>query len=576
MSVSPEEVKVPDDEEDDDWMRPELEPRVRAKHPRDDDAEEALAEEEVQARAHAELEPEMQLIEVTGPPWYDEYTGEVLNTPRIEKAQDQEHNSFLKFDAYVWVPVEAVPKGAKVIPMRWVLYDRGPPKGEKARIVVQDVNHGAPEDVFAASPTCAGQRLCLCMAAWRQWEAVLGDVSTAFLDAPLEDGQLVFCRPPPGLRREGFLWRLKKAVYGLRTSPRVFQEHFAQTVKKTKRRRMLSDPQVYQHLSGALMTIHADDILLVAPADQVEALKKELGQGLLIKWAEAMRGEWMRYLGKEMRCEGSTVQVRLPEKYYQRILKDYGMSACKPVTTPAVQGEKQNEGEEQELDAPAHAAYRRCIGQLMWLLPERPDLAYVVKELARMVCRPTLWDARRLKRVLRYLQGTMKKVLVLEAPQEPLGDVHVAVVVDATWAGSAGYRSTSGGLVWLNDTWLLQSWSRTQATIALSTCEAELLAMSTAAQEGMLMQSLLTEFGEQVDLTILSDSSAARAVTQKRGVGRMRHLRIRELWLQEAVRERQLMVKAIRTEDNVSDLLTKVLARPRHVMLTEQVGLKDG
>eukprot|EP00972_Heterocapsa_arctica_P061786 9109958-Heterocapsa_arctica.AAC.1 len=133
----------------------------------------------------------------------------------------------------------------------------------------------------------------------------------------------------------------------------------------------------------------------------------------------------------------------------------------------------------------------------MWVLLERPDLSYVVRDLARRVQKPTECDAGRLKRVLRYVKGTMKMEMCLSLddsyPTEVLGHV------DASRASSIDRRSTSGGAIWLQGCFLTH-WSKTQPTIAQSTCEAELAALNTGAVEMKLVQTFYFEIGLDVTL----------------------------------------------------------------------------
>ncbi|CAE8591534.1 unnamed protein product, partial [Polarella glacialis] len=102
---------------------------------------------------------------------------------------------------------------------------------------------------------------------------------------------------------------------------------------------------------------------------------------------------------------------------------------------------------------------------------------------------------------------------------------------------------------------------------------ADLLAVNTAAAEGLLVKSLAAEVEQPLDLTLLVDSSSARAVTMRRGVGKMKHLKIKQLWLHQAVRDRKLVVEKINTEVNPADLLTKCLPATRHAYLCEMLGL---
>ena len=98
--------------------------------------------------------------------------------------------------------------------------------------------------------------------------------------------------------------------------------------------------------------------------------------------------------------------------------------------------------------------------------------------------------------------------------------------------------------------------------------------MSTGAQEGIYVQHILQELNEKPTLCLLSDSSAARAVLVRRGVGRIKHLDVRLLWLQDALRDRVLSCQSVTTSQNLADLFTKSFATQRHVWLSGALGLR--
>eukprot|EP00972_Heterocapsa_arctica_P023033 3389196-Heterocapsa_arctica.AAC.1 len=121
---------------------------------------------------------------------------------------------------------------------------------------------------------------------------------------------------------------------------------------------------------------------------------------------------------------------------------------------------------ERILDVEEKSLFRTIIGKLIWMIGDRPDIAYATKELARTVQQPTLKDLLAAKRILRYLQGTMDKVLHITIDKNiPIDQIDV--MVDASWANSEDRKSTSGGVLRLQE-FLLATWSRTQSVIAQS------------------------------------------------------------------------------------------------------------
>jgi hypothetical protein len=177
-----------------------------------------------------------------------------------------------------------------------------------------------------------------------------------------------------------------------------------------------------------------------------------------------------------------------------------------------------------------------------------------------------------MRHLVKYIKGTQSDILVL-GNSEFGTEQEVEVLSDANWADGPSRRSTSGGAAYY-DGFLLQSYARTQNVVALSTCEAELLAISTATQEGIYITHLLSEINVEVTLKVRSDSSAARMVVARRGPGRMKHIQIRHLWLQEGYRRGTFELGIIKSDENIADVFTKGFAGPRHGYLKSLLGLQ--
>ena len=159
-------------------------------------------------------------------------------------------------------------------------------------------------------------------------------------------------------------------------------------------------------------------------------------------------------------------------------------------------------------------------------------------------------------------------------PGQPKGEgAKIAVYCDADWATGESHKSTSGGYIF-DGGLLVQAWSRTQQSVALSTCEAELAATAVGAQEGLFVQSFLKELKCDLPLKLYTDSSSAQAVTMRRGLGRPKHLGTRRTWLQDACREKRMEARKVDGLSNVADLMTKAVNNTRLAVLTDPVGLE--
>jgi hypothetical protein len=130
---------------------------------------------------------------------------------------------------------------------------------------------------------------------------------------------------------------------------------------------------------------------------------------------------------------------------------------------------------------------------------------------------------------------------------------------DSDWAGCRKTaKSTSGGVI-VRGTHFLKGWSRTQQCITLSSAEAELVAMCKLSAELLGVLSMLKDLGETQTGTVLADSTAALAIADRKGSGKLRHINISLLWIQEKrVKEELLFEKVLGTE-NPADMMTKYL-----------------
>ena len=133
-------------------------------------------------------------------------------------------------------------------------------------------------------------------------------------------------------------------------------------------------------------------------------------------------------------------------------------------------------------------------------------------------------------------------------------------------------KSTSGGILMWGSS-MLKSWSSTQATIALSSAEAELYAMSKCSQQALSIVSIAKDMFIDLRPTIYSDSTAALGIAYRRGLGgKTRHVKVQYLWMQGAVANKELGVTKVDTAENPADMLTKFLGIAIHSKHAAYVG----
>ena len=197
----------------------------------------------------------------------------------------------------------------------------------------------------------------------------------------------------------------------------------------------------------------------------------------------------------------------------------------------------------EPLEAGEATRYRALVARLNYLALDRPDIQFGVKEAAKRMSAPRAPDMKLLKRLGRYLKGVPRAVLVFvwqDAPEE------LATYVDSDWAGDRGSRkSTSGGMVFRGHH-LIKSWSTSQQVIALSSGEAELYVLTKGAAQALGTVSMARDMGEEVKAVVYSDSSAALAMSQRVGLGKVRHIDVQYLWIQERHSSKELDLRKVK------------------------------
>jgi hypothetical protein len=240
------------------------------------------------------------------------------------------------------------------------------------------------------------------------------------------------------------------------------------------------------------------------------------------------------------------------------LIKETRLGEANIVVTP---GAKTNEGKGWLSDAPldkaAASMYRSCVARANYLALDRPDIAFAVKEACRDMSAPTTASWEKIKRVVRYLKGEPR--LVYEYRWQ--GQEDLTVYVDTDWAGCHKTRkSTSGGAI-VRGSHLLKHWSTTQQTIALSSGEAELKGILKGAAEGLGLQSVGMDLNTELSVHLYTDSSAAMGMVNRKGLGRVRHVEVGELWIQDTVKQMRMPIGKVAGEENPVDILTKHVDR---------------
>jgi hypothetical protein len=250
------------------------------------------------------------------------------------------------------------------------------------------------------------------------------------------------------------------------------------------------------------------------------------------------------------------------------------MLNCNSVTTPLDTSIKLTATTEDDALAD-EKEYARIVGGLMFAAcVTRPDIMCAVGKLSQFLNNPSSKHLLAAKRVLRYLKGTLTLGITYRPP--PL---RLSGYSDADWAGDMSTRrSTTGYVVMLNGGAI--AWkSQRQPTVALSTMEAEYMALTEAVKELTWIRKLLAELGYDQDsgnapTDLYSDNQSAIALAKNPvSHARAKHIDIRHHFIREAIHDKIVWVQYIPTSDMTADSLTKALGREKHEKCAARMGM---
>jgi hypothetical protein len=265
--------------------------------------------------------------------------------------------------------------------------------------------------------------------------------------------------------------------------------------------------------------------------------------------------------------------------YAQDILTCFGLSDCRPVSTPLNPGTHLNAS--LAPSTPAEVAFMRtvdyvgAVGALMYLaIVTRPDIAYVVGVLCCFMVNPGPEHWKAAKHLPHYVAGTIDLCLLYKLdPNVPnlfrtFSNADLAGNVD-TGCSTTGYvvKMGTGAVSWL---------SKLQSIVALSTTEAEFIPAVSAGQESIWMGQFLAELGYDTSGAaplLMDNQSAIQVARNPKHHRRMKHLDLCYFWLRNEVVKGRLALRYIPTAEMAANILTKALARVMVETAREQLGL---
>ena len=557
---------------------------------------------------------------------FDDAKGGNLQIHLVREARKVEMKFVKDRDLYDYRPVsECLSKtGAAPVNTKWVDTNKGDDihPNVRSRLVAMECRKPWKQRWFAATPPIEALRLLVAIAAVgdpkakrrsdRHRRMLHLDVSRAhwYPDAVRDVYVKLPAEDPHGADPK-ICGKLKHTMYGTLDAAQRWAIHYTKIFVDAEFAKGNASPCHFYHSTRNIYgLVHGDDFIFVADDENLAWCDQLLKTHYICKsiWIgpSAPDVQEARILGRIVRYEEWGIQYEADPVHAERLFRDLGLENSKPVAAPWIDHDiplplhhatdtanrRRQVGSQKDLAAPAAMLpqgaspvariavseptageedgpllegdavplYRSCAAILNYLALDRADLQYTAKELMRRLAEPRTGDELRLKRVVRYLRGKTRVVLRFPWHQ---GGAHLTGYVDGNFAGCVITRksTSAGALLW--GRCCLKTWSKTQATIALSSGESELAAVVKGAAEMLGLQSVFADSGFcNTRLALCSDATAAIGIAEREGLGRVRHLATGDLWIQQRIRTGEISVSKYPGKDNPADIGTKGVDAP--------------
>lgn len=496
-------------------------------------------------------------------------------TPEWEEAMQEEISALKKNCTWELVPK---PENVDLVTCKWIYKLKKGADGKinryKARLVARGFSQQYGRDydeTFSPVARMVTIRTVISLAASKGWKLWQLDVKNAFLYGELDRD--IFMEQPPGFVSKKFpshVCRLKKALYGLKQAPRAWYGKIAQYLDFCGFKSSSADPSLFIKKTSTVCTLlllYVDDMIITGDNSlEISCLQ----DALFVRFEMKSLGEAHYFLGLEIENSGGYFVSQ--QRYAASILQRFRMRESNEVTTPMEPYPKLSKIEGKRLkDA---TIFRQIVGSLFYLTITRPDIAFSVGVVSQFMDQPCESHLVAAKRILRYIKGTQSYGLMYK---ESLA-FSLSGFVDADWAGDVNDRRSTTGFCFTTGSTAVSWCSKKQATVALSSCEAEYVAATMATQECIWLKRLLQEITHAFNCSVpiyCDNESAIKLAGNPVFHARSKHIETHFHFVREKVLTQEIELQKVRTENQVADIFTKSLAKTKFEMFRAALGVGD-
>lgn len=416
-----------------------------------------------------------------------------------------------------------LPNGKRPIDCKWIFKLKRDTTSSavryKARLVVRGFSQQKGidyQETYSPAVRYSSIRFLIAIAVKKQLRIRQLDAVTAFLNGEIEE-EIYMLQPERFDDGSGRVCRLLKSLYGLKQASRAWNNKLDEVLATCELKRCDADLCVYYYVDGdniLILAVYVDDILIFTNNIMMETkLVNELKRNFRMKDL----GEVSSVLGVTFTHNVEKKTISLDQEHYiSKILDRFGMSNCNPISTPVDPNTflttEMGAKNDKEKDEMKQYPYQEAIGSLMYAAQlTRPDICYALAMLSRFNQNPGIPHWTAVKRVFRYLKGTINRKLVFRSSSTDL-----IGFCDADYARDVEQRRSMTGYIFMLSGAAISWCSKAQRTVALSTTEAELMALVSAAQEAFWLKRLENEIfiDSPRDITVYCDQQFIFAANQ--------------------------------------------------------------
>ena len=488
---------------------------------------------------------------------------EAISSPDSEKWQRaiQEEMDALE-ENNTWNLV-SLPQGKRPIGSKWVFTIKNSNR-YKARLVAKGFSQREGIDYFETfAPVVRYEsiRILLSIAAKEDYEIAKFDVKTAFLNGDLQEE--IYLQIPDGYVTEetrGLVYKLRRSLYGLKQSPRCWNEKFVGFLRSFNFKNIESDKCVFVGVVSdfkVYLALYVDDGLIICESQSaIDKVLNYLKSNFQITVDKATE-----FVGIEIERNRAQRTIKVSQSsYIEKVITKFGMENANPSSVPAEPGSHLSKIESKECKNEC-VPYREAVGSLLFAARVcRPDIEYAVNYASQFLDSfgQEHWIA--VKKIIRYLIGTRTSGIVFGSSGSSL---NLVGFTDADYAGCLETRKSRSGFVFLLNNGPISWSSQRQNVVSLSTTEAEYIALAHGAKEAVWLRRMLSELNVNCGSVpiFVDNQSAIKLANNSEFHKRSKHIDIRFHFIRDMLSRKEIEIHYVQSKEQLADILTKPLPK---------------